>query len=83
MNITLDIPVSNFRPVQLKALQQELTAHAMQWIEKFMANDTANRKDLFTMPKEFESLCGCISEQEAEKERTNDPMLDAIMEKYK
>lgn len=83
MNITLDIPINNFRPVQMKALQQELTAHAMLWIEKFRLDNPDNNKDLFTLPKEFESLCGCISQQEVEKERKNDTMLDAIMEKYK
>lgn len=79
MNITLDIPVNNFRPVQLKELQQELTAHAMMWIEKFMVKNPVDSQNLFTMPKEFEALCGCISEQNVEKERKNDPMLDAIM----
>lgn len=83
MNITLDIPVNNFRPAQLKELQQELTAHAMMWIEKISVNNSSSNQDLLAMPKEFENLCGCISEQKVEKERKNDLLLDSLMEKYK
>lgn len=84
MNITLDIPVNDdFRPVLLKELQKELTEHASLWLKKFARKEASAPQDFFTLPKEFEALCGSISLQDVEKARKDDPMLDAIMEKYK
>lgn len=84
MNITLDIPVKeNFRPLQLEQLQEELTKHALLWIQKFVSKNTTDSVDLQVMPREFEALCGSVSLKKIEEERKNDPMLDALMEKYK
>ena len=84
MNITLDIPVKeNFRTLQLEQLQEELTKHALLWIQKFVSKNTTDSVDLLVMPREFEALCGSVSLKKIEEERKNDPMLDALMEKYK
>lgn len=84
MNITIEIPIeSNFLPVQIKELQKELTLHAKIWMDKFAKKKDVKDNELFRMPEEFEALCGSISEDEVENSRANDPMLDALMDKYK
>lgn len=61
----------------------ELESGGGQNGEEFFAENNVRSNELFKMPEEFETLCGSVNKEDVEKARLEDPMLDALMEKYK
>lgn len=82
MNVTIEIPQQiATSPSMIKELKKVLTDYAILWMSRAEKKESS-LSDEYELPKKYEELCGCISEEKIMSACEDDAKMDYLVKKH-